>query len=238
MMASFGLRRRAEPPQREITMTIMKNTITIPAFGLILVLCSVVAYQAAGNRAAQQTPARSPVVATVNLHAVLEGLEQRAEAAASLQQMGMQVMAESQRREEGINAMHNELEQLRQRNAGQPTDPAAQALEERIVLETLNFRRWQQLMSEKLDVETALLMMDLYRAIREAIAEMAGSERIDLVVLDDSQGELSINPEARVPRETQIKQQILSRNVLYAGSTLDITSEVITRMNNKHRAGR
>jgi hypothetical protein len=39
-----------------------------------------------------------------------------------------------------------------------------------------------------------------------------------------------------VPREAQILQQISDRRMLYANPQLDITDELITRMNNEWKA--
>ena len=60
----------------------------------------------------------------------------------------------------------------------------------------------------------------------------------DLVLVDDSAGELGINPQSQLNRETQITQQMVSRRVLYAGDAVDITDQLITRMNNAYQSGR
>jgi Skp family chaperone for outer membrane proteins len=216
-------------------MTRMKKHTSLPVIVLLAALCVVLAYQAGANRPAGV--GRTPVIATVNLNAVLEGLEQRGHAEEALRTMHREIMGEAEQREGRIRSMQSELEQSRQQNAEQPPTPAQEKLEEDLVLDSLNYRRWQQVMAEKLDIERAIQLQDMYRAIRQAASEMAEAEGFDLVIVDDSGGELMFNPEARATREAQVQQQILARNVLFAGTTLDITSDLVARMNNRFRAG-
>ena len=46
-----------------------------------------------------------------------------------------------------------------------------------------------------------------------------------------------MNAEAQMPRELQIRQQIMSRAPLYTSDAADITDELIERMNNAYDAG-
>jgi Skp family chaperone for outer membrane proteins len=42
--------------------------------------------------------------------------------------------------------------------------------------------------------------------------------------------------DAQMPRETQVRQQISTRRVLYASPSIDITEQLIIRMNNAYAA--
>ena len=101
----------------------------------------------------------------------------------------------------------------------------------------LDYQAWISFIGDKLDVERALLLQDLYKSINQAIAEMAEAEGFDLVVVDDSEGELGWNDELKVSREAQTLQQIRSRRVLYRSTTVDVTDDLVARMNNAWRAG-
>ena len=75
-------------------------------------------------------------------------------------------------------------------------------------------------------------MEDAYRKIKAETANLATAQGYDIVMLDDSAGELQIDRESRLDRRTQIEQQILRRQLLYANPAIDITDDLIQRMNN------
>ena len=66
---------------------------------------------------------------------------------------------------------------------------------------------------------------------------MAESEGYDLVIVDDSKAPFTENPDARVSREGHILQQIAVRRIMYANPMIDITQDLIVRMNNANNAG-
>ena len=55
--------------------------------------------------------------------------------------------------------------------------------------------------------------------------------------MDDSSSELPLNREARVPAQVQLLEQIAARKILYINDALDITQDLIVRMNNQFRVG-
>ena len=57
----------------------------------------------------------------------------------------------------------------------------------------------------------------------------------DIVLVNDSRGELQISDEVNVSREQQILTQILNRRMLYASEPTDITAQLIVRINNLRR---
>ena len=59
----------------------------------------------------------------------------------------------------------------------------------------------------------------------------------DFVLMDDTSAELAVNPESKVAREIQVKQQMTARRSLYVNPAMDITDQLIQRMNNAFNAG-
>ena len=110
-----------------------------------------------------------------------------------------------------------------------------QNLQEQAALTGLNNQAWVTVMSDKIDIESALVMQDLYRSVKTAAAQMASTNRYDVVLVDDSQGELRLDGESRMSRVDQVRQQIASRRMLFVNPVIDITNDLITRMNNEHR---
>jgi Skp family chaperone for outer membrane proteins len=205
-----------------------RRVLNVPTVLLLVVLGSIIAYQAGAQRGQPRRPA---IAATVNLPAVLEGLKQRGDAEAELNALGEQIIAEQERRQSALQA----LEERRQAVAD---ERERQSIDEELALAALNYQAWLRFANEKVDVEKALLLQELYRSIKKSIQEMAAAEGYDVVLVDDSLGELTVNPESQVTREAQIRQQIISRRLLFTGTSLNITDDLIARMNNEYTAGR
>ena len=88
----------------------------------------------------------------------------------------------------------------------------------------------------QVDIEKSIMLRDLYKQIKEAVAELANVEGYDLILVDDSGGELGIDPNSQQSREAQILRQITRRRALYSADTIDITDEIIVRMNNAYKS--
>lgn len=202
----------------------IKRTI-VPTGLFAVLLVAVMTYQAAAIQAA----GRPSVVVTVNLATVLEKLDQRAAAEASLKQMVDSMNAEKESREQAI-------EKMREKHKNMADGPEKQALENEILLANRKFEAWARFTVDKLDIEEALLYHDLYRSIKSAAAQLAEAAKYDLVLVDDSQGELSTTAQSRVSRKAQILQQIASRRMLHVNPAIDITDELVMRMNNEFKS--
>ncbi|MHC4989729.1 MAG: OmpH/Skp family outer membrane protein [Planctomycetota bacterium] len=204
------------------------KSINVSSLVLVAVLLAVVVYEEVGARPPMLM--KPTTVATVRLSKVLEGLEQRAEAEVALTAMAETVKAEAERREAEIRNLQTQTE-------GADTAEQRMRLDEQLALTSLNYQAWLRFKQEQVDVERALLLEALYRSIRKAIAEMAETEGYDLVAVDDSEGAVTWSDDARVPREAQVLQQIAGRRLLYTNPSVDITDDVVARMNNAFRTG-
>jgi Skp family chaperone for outer membrane proteins len=212
------------------------KSLNISSILLIAVLLGVIGYQAVGQR---QMNRQAAVVATVDLQRVFDGLEQRTDAMRTLQQMHSDFQEERKKREAEITAMREQLREIAQAaGENQPLPAEAQRLEEQMVLKHLRFRAWMRFMEDRFDVEYSLMLQDLFRTVRNAAGKMADVEGFDLILLDDSKEELMVNPESRLTREAQIRQQMISRSILYARDAIDITVDLVERMNNEYRTTR
>ena len=189
-------------------------------------LMAVIAMQATGARPFMAQPS---VVVSVDLPRVLDGLTEKTEAEGDLRQL-----AESIKEEDEIR--RTELEDLRL------TFEGAESIDEdafdKFVLMKLEFDEWRRLAYQKLDIQKSLMLRELDRSIKGAIAGLCEQNGYDLVVVDDSLRDLAINPEAQIPREAQVIQQMVSRTVMYVNPDKDVTEELIARMNNAFNAGR
>ncbi len=176
-----------------------------------------------------QTP-QSAVIATVDLSAVLEGLQQRAAADVAFQTLRDSTLAEQRTRESEIAALKAQL--------ADAVEPAArQQLEEQIALATIEGEFWLDFKENELDVEWSLGRQDLYRSIQKAVKKMAEMQGYDLVIIDDSKQGFSVTGDANIPRRVQLLQQMRMRRLLHASPALDITNDLIAAMNNAYTTG-
>jgi Skp family chaperone for outer membrane proteins len=208
-------------------MTRTRSIISLPAVVMALLLGVVIGYQALAQRAV--APA-APVVASVRIDELFEGLRQRAEAKIEIDSMQREIEAENQRRQEELARLEQELEDA-------VAEATQRELTDRIALKQLQTKFWQQEAVTMLEVEKALQLQNLYKEIRRAIDALAAAEGYDMVIIDDQSDELPYDREAQVPPQVQILQQIANRDVLYLNPALDITGDLIERMNNAYRQG-
>lgn len=218
--------------QSRLKRTSIVATIMLGGLGAAL------GYQAFGAALAGQPT----VVVTVNLGQVMENLTQRADSDARLKKMRDELLAEQERRQNEVRVMEEKAKGLQAQMEG-ATDARKREIEgqlldlqEQAALAALNYQAWQTISAEKVDIEAALTMQDLYRSVKAAAAQMATTNRYDLVLVDDSQGDLSMSGESRVSRMDQVRQQIAARRMLYVNPIIDITEDLIQRMNNAYKS--
>lgn len=202
-------------------------TINVSTMLLVAVLSAVVSHHATASRSAMINPT---VVVTVNRKVVLDGLNERAEAEAQLIAKTEDLDTERERRKEELNSLGTQIQAMEK---GPDRDKLIAGFE-RKNLDYQGFRRYAE---TKLDIEKSLLYESLYISISEAITLMAESEGYDLVIVDDSKAPFTVNSNARTSREVQILQQIADRRIMYANPMIDITQDLIVRMNNANNAG-
>ncbi len=185
-----------------------------------------IAYLAGARRPAAPTP---PTIATVRMQPLFDGLLERAEAKTEVDTLEDGFRAEQRTRQASIAALQEKLDQA---NGAKQR----RSIQEQLDLKSLELRFWLQEAANELESEKALRLIYLYRNIKTAIQSLAETEGYDLVFLDNSMDEPTFDREARIAPQLQVLGQITSRNILYLNSTLDVTEDLISRMNNEYRA--
>jgi Skp family chaperone for outer membrane proteins len=193
---------------------------------MVLALGAIASYQALAQRGAAISP---PIVATVRIEPLFDGLHQRAEAKTVISALEEDLIAKQGQRQETINQLEIELEDVVAANR-------REELTDKIAMERMKHKFWFQEARMELEVEKALRLQELYKSVKEAIADLAESEGYDIVMLNDSSDELPFDRESRMPAQIQILQQIATRKMLYLSPATDVTEDLIVRMNNAFRA--
>ena len=204
----------------------MKITMNLPVFVIVILLAVVAGYEVFAGRAAAPGPA---VVAVVRIGPLFDGLKQRAEAAAGVDQLLGEIETEVQARKESIEA-------LREEHSNTVDAADRETLADEIALETLKNDFWLQTAKREHELDKAIRLQDLYKKVFDAIQTLAMTEGYDIVIVDDSGDELPFDRSSRVVPQVQVLQQLARRKVLFVNPTLDITEDLIMRMNNEFNA--
>jgi Skp family chaperone for outer membrane proteins len=78
------------------------------------------------------------------------------------------------------------------------------------------------------------MWQSMYRNVRAECQKLAEAEGYDAVLVNDGVGEIQLQRESKSPLEAQAQEQIVRRRVLYAAKSIDVTDQLVVRMNNAH----
>ena len=115
-------------------------------------------------------------------------------------------------------------------------DTRSASLQDELDLKILQRMAWLRFTQQEIDIEKSLLLENLFRSMQSAAKELAEIEGIDLVIIEDADQQFDLLPNSQLSREGQVAQQMTSRRVLYRDSAIDISEELIIRMNNDYAA--
>ena len=127
--------------------------------------------------------------------------------------------------------------QRRLAESEQATDPdERQKIRDEVALMQIRFEEWARVKNVEVDREESLKWRSIYRNLRREAARVAENEGFAMVMVDDTVGEISTSPGSQIPLQQQVLEQITNRRLLYATKTVDISDQVIVRMNNAANA--
>ncbi len=205
----------------------MTTTRPLPSLPLVLVLAAVIGWQAMGQRNAGPAPV---TLAAIRMDTLVENLDERANAKAEVARMEREIADEQKARQDELTKLEDEFKDLL-------PGPMKDELRDRIAMKGLQYKSWYEGSMEELEAEKALRLKDLYRKIKIAIKAMAETAGYDIVIQNDESSDLPFESDSRVPAQVQVLQQISSRKVLYLKPAVDVTQDLIVRMNNEQKIG-
>lgn len=169
------------------------------------------------------------VVATIDLQKVMDSLAERADLEAALTAQSQNILAERDRRQAEIEQLNSELGDMVE-------GPEQVKMQDALDLKLLQEMAWLRFIQQEIDVEKALMLQNLYMSMEKHVAELAEIEGIDLVIIDDTTMNFQLIPGVQVSRQDQIREQIANKRVLYRSLSIDISDDLIVRMNNEYAA--
>ncbi|MEC9157077.1 MAG: hypothetical protein VX684_04605 [Planctomycetota bacterium] len=203
-------------------MTKLRREIVLPAAFLIAAVAVLVGHEATAKRP-EMAPASH--VATVDLSRLFDRIEINSSWEIQLSTMTDSLNSEATARQDAL-ARKIETAEATEDEEGK------QALLDEAALMKLELDEWAKLKQVEVDRERALMWKSMYRAIREQATALAVADGWDIILVNDSLGELQMSEQVSASREQQVLTQILNRRMLYASETTDITEQLIVRINN------
>lgn len=203
----------------------IRRDLALPIGFAIAAAIVVVGGEAVGKR---YEHAPQTHVATVNLAEVFDRIELNTSWEVEINSLADSLNKEAASRQEAIQRQLERATEISDTNE-------AQKIKDNAALMKLELDEWAKLKAMELDRERALMWRSMYRSIREQAIALANADGWNIVLVNDSLGELQLSNEVQVSREQQILTQILNRRMLYADESTDITAQLIVRINNLNR---
>lgn len=135
------------------------------------------------------------------------------------------LQGENETRTKEIEAVNLELEGLKEGSKAYETQFNKQA---RLAIEQETWLKMQQMLMLR---DHFRLTKDMYEQIRATIATVAKSRGYHIVLFRDQEELVAQNT-------SELVQEIARRKMLYASSQVDITDDVLLRLNTEYRAGK
>ena len=203
-------------------MSVLKRELALP-LGFALAAALILVGHEAFARKTSFAPASH--VATVDLGKIFERINVNKSWEVEIMGLAERLNVEANSRQEAIGRKLEDAEKAE-------NEPDAQKIRDSAALMKLELDEWAKLKKLELDRERALMWKAMYKAIRDQTNALAMADGWDIVLVNDSLGELNLSNDVNVSREQQILTQILNRRLLYASELTDITEQLIVRINN------
>lgn len=181
--------------------------------------------QSSRTASVDAAPVGAPVIASVRISEVINGLDELKERESELRLYIDQQQARIKEIGDELQSAVEELNLL-------PAD----AVERKTMVQSamrlrLNLEVEGEISSQLIDMRRGEVYSDIFKKIELAAQKLAQREGYHLILTDDS--------DAEIPPDTErnVRGGILSRRVLFSDPTLDVTDELVLSMNNAWKAG-
>lgn len=193
----------------------------------VLVLAAAIAWHAGANTAAQRPPAQPTAVATIDIVAIFEQLNERTHLEAQLEERRKAREAQLVEVRDRVESIRNNIETVHPRGSDASKEAIREFMEQNAVLKARG-----EALGQIMTIDQGNIRRQLFEKVVTAVQKIAERDSIDIVILDDSGFPLPDNNSTDI----EIFRAIVSKGVIYAHPTVDLTDRVITLMNNEFTA--
>lgn len=196
------------------------NKQIIPTIALLLtVIVAAVAYQGMAERQSASGPTQPSIIAAFDLEKTFNSLDEKKAADAALLKLAEDLQGGGTQQANDLKQQKEALEDL-----SRGSDKYSQLLE-KLSQDSQYYQAYIEYCRVKIDIERARNMKRLYLTIRQAVDQMARENQYSVVFVDDSIAEIPPG------NEEETNRQISARRMVYTSPEIDITDELINRMN-------
>lgn len=175
----------------------------------------------AGARASASLTGQPTAVAVVDIMAVFESLKEKVQVEADLKTRLERINEDEQNRKKDLQALQGDLEILA------PGTPAFQEKQDELERGVIELQAWKGFQQKKLHRENAVHIENLYRKTIDSIGAVSRDNGYDIVMFKEKPVNFSSAKPEALPTLIQV------RKVLWSSDELDLTEQVIQRMNNE-----
>lgn len=190
---------------------------------VVLSLVLVLAIAVAGASAARSLQARPTAVGVVDLMRVMDQLKQQQSVRADLMGRQETLKSQLQQKQKEVQNLQGDLDIL---TAG---TPEYKDKEGQLTKAVIDLRVWSQFEAEKLRMEEQLQIESLFRKVNDTVGRVAQDSGYDVVFFKGQ----TIGSRG----ENQQQNQVSLRYVAWNSDAVDLTDQIVQRMNNEFTAG-
>jgi Skp family chaperone for outer membrane proteins len=191
--------------------------------GALVLLGGAILTQSIAPANATLYQSQAKPVAVVDLEKLIDMLDEREKREGDLQALGSRL-------EQSVNSLQTRLEEKMDEREVASESRRAALFEEIVRLQT-NLQAEEEYATRIAGELLTRLKIDLYDKVLRSVKSYAESAGYDLVISDDSAGELPRNSGLQ-----SLEVAMMSRKVLFSRDTVDITEAVANRMNADYSA--
>jgi Skp family chaperone for outer membrane proteins len=169
--------------------------------------------------------AEPTAVAVVNVQKVFNSLKEKQDIEAELKQRAQSLQSNEKEKRQKIQQMKSNLDVLK------PGTSEYQQQEQKLERAVVDLKAWAQYKQQKMKRTRGVKMESLYRKTTDTAGNVAEDNGFDLVLYDEGSADLNYQS------SKQLSTMIQMRKVLWSNDKLNITDQVIQRMNNQYQAG-
>ncbi len=189
-------------------------------FAMTTIIAIVVGYAAVAASSQMRPPT---VVVTFNIEQVTADLTERGDSEVKLRKLLTNIEDEKNLKFKAIEELNVAIESAADADRGVLLENL-----DKLKLSAISFQRYAV---SQIDIERSLMFRDLYLKIKKSVAEVADENGYDLVLISDNTRKILVNPNAKVSREFQVREQIEVKRIMFASNQIDITEQIVTHMN-------
>jgi len=202
----------------------LKTTSWSRAATLLIAIAALLAVQSFANRPDAQGPSKPAIIATFDLERTINSLEEKKAADAALVKVAEDLSSKSDEKAKAIKQMESELD-----DHLKGSEKYRQLLE-KLSQDTQEYRAYIEWCTRKIDIDRGRDIKRIYKKIKDTAKQMAEENHYSVVFVDDSIAEI------RPGNQDETARQIAGRRIVFASGEVDITEQMIQRMNSDYKA--